>query len=141
MTTTELDRLIDTGRQRGGLEIDDIRQALPIDTMSIEEISNVLVRLEEAGIPVEIDPAMLTRHRQMSLPEIKSTAEPARQNEQTKTPQDRLSILAASIKAATENSSFTREPAPPYPKKSATVFVLVAALILLLIVWGVWRFA
>jgi hypothetical protein len=33
---------MEMGRQRGGLDIDDIRRALPVDTMSIEELSDVL---------------------------------------------------------------------------------------------------
>jgi hypothetical protein len=37
------------GRRRGGLQIDDIRQALPVDTMTIEELADVVARLEEAG--------------------------------------------------------------------------------------------
>lgn len=50
---------MEMGRQRGGLDIDDIRRALPVDTMSIEELSDVLAHLEEAGIPVEIDSVLL----------------------------------------------------------------------------------
>ena len=54
-STTAVESLIEMGRQRGGLDIDDIRRALPVDTMSIEELSDVLAHLDEAGIPVEID--------------------------------------------------------------------------------------
>ena len=136
MTTTELDRLIDTGRQRGGLEINDIRQALPIDTMSIEEISDALTHIEEAGISVEIDPTMLTaRSPQLTLPEVK----PATGCPRTTTSRDRALIRTRSIKAAIENSPATAESENPHVQKFTTIIILAAALILVLITMG-WHF-
>jgi MFS superfamily sulfate permease-like transporter len=144
IATTAVDRLIQLGRRQGGLEIEDIRQALPIDTMTIEELADVVARLEEAGISVEIDAALLTpRHQKMALPKVKPTPEPSRDSERTMTGHPRLLNLnlASSIKAARENSSRIRGSTHPYVQKSATIFVLVAALILFLIALGVWRFA
>ena len=142
ISTAEVDRLIQLGRRQGGLEIEDIRQALPIDTMTIEELADVVVRLEEAGISVEIDAALLTpRHQKMALPEVKPTPEPSRESERAMTADPRLLNLASSIKAAKENSSRIRGSTHPYVQKSATIFILVAALILFLIALGVWRFA
>jgi Sigma-70 factor, region 1.1 len=70
ISTTAVDRLMQLGRRRGGLEIDDIRQALPIDAMTIEELADVMARLEEAGISVEIDAGLLSpHHRKTALPE------------------------------------------------------------------------
>jgi hypothetical protein len=37
-----------------------ISGTLPIDTMTIEEVADVVARLEEAGISVEIDAGLLT---------------------------------------------------------------------------------
>ena len=42
---------MEMGRQQGGLDIDDISRALPVDAMSIEELADVLALLEEAGMP------------------------------------------------------------------------------------------
>jgi hypothetical protein len=142
ISTTAVDRLMQLGRQRGGLEIDDIRQALPIDTMTIEELADVVARLEEAGISVEIDAGLLTpHHRRMALPEVKPAPEPSRQSERAATAHPRLLSLASSIKAAKENSSRTRASTRPHLQTSATIFILVAALILFFIALGVWRFA
>ena len=44
ISTTAVDRLMQLGRRRGGLQIDDIRQALPVDTMAIEELADVTFR-------------------------------------------------------------------------------------------------
>jgi hypothetical protein len=141
ISTTAVDRLMQLGRRRGGLEIDDIRHALPIDTMTIEELADVVARLEEAGISVEIDAGLLTpHHRKTALPEVKPTPEPSRASERATTAHPRLLSLASSIKAAKENAR-TRESTHPYVQKSATIFILAAALILFLIALGVWRFA
>ena len=140
--TTAIDRLMQLGRRRGGLEIDDIRQALPVDTMTVEELADVMARLEEAGISAEIDTGLLTpHHRKMALPKVKFTPEPSRHSERGTAAQARLLSLASSIKAAKENSSRTHRSTRPYVHKSATIFILAAALILFLIALGVWRFA
>ena len=104
ISTTTVDRLIQLGRRRGGLVIDDIGQALPVNTMSTEELADVLARLEEAGISVEIDPALLTpHHRKVVLHEVKPAAEVSRR---TATDAGR-SGPASSIKNASLGASRT----------------------------------
>jgi hypothetical protein len=142
ISTTAVETLMEAGRQRGGLDINDIRRALLVDAMSIEELADVLARLEEAGISVEIEPTLLTpRHRKMTLRGAKPVTEPPRHGEQMTVDHGRLAILALSIKAARDNSSRAPGTALPHVQKPAAVFVLVAALILLLIALSVWRFA
>ncbi len=52
--------LISRARQGGSLTMEDLRQALPVDSMTVEDISQVLARLDQAGFDVEIDPALLS---------------------------------------------------------------------------------
>jgi len=40
ISTTAVDHLMQLGRRRGGLHIDHIRQVLPVDTMTIEELAD-----------------------------------------------------------------------------------------------------
>ena len=142
ISTTVFDRLLELGRRRGALQSDDIRQALPVDTMTIEEIVDVLTRLEEAGIAVEIDPALLTpRHRKTNPEEVRTATRIPPPGEQEATRDARLSRLASSIKAARGGSSRTTEPAGKFVKMPGTTFILVAALILLILALAVWRFA
>ena len=141
ISTTAVDHLMQLGRRRGGLHIDDIRQVLPVDTMTIEELADVVARLEEAGIAFEIDAGMLTpHHRKMTLPGVNPMKEPMRHNELGMTAHASQLGLASSMQAAAENSHRTREPARTYVKKSGTIFVVAAALILLLLALVVWRF-
>jgi hypothetical protein len=132
---------MEVGRQRGGLDINDIRRTLPVDAMSIEELADVLARLEGAGISVKIEPTLLTpRHRKMLPHEVRPATPPSGHTERATTGHDRLSILASSIKAARENSSRIRGPAQPYVKRSGTIFVIAAVLILALLAIVVWQF-
>ena len=54
-----LEGLIALGRQRGGLTNQDLQAALPVGTMSAEDIALIVLQLEEAGVPVEPDESLL----------------------------------------------------------------------------------
>jgi Sigma-70 factor, region 1.1 len=98
---TAIDRLIEMGQRRGRLEIDDIRQALPVDTMPTAELAEVLARLEEAGISIEIDPALLTGGHGKIIPgRAKSATEPPQHSESVIVNHSHLAVLRSSIKAA-----------------------------------------
>ncbi|ACA20912.1 hypothetical protein M446_6660 [Methylobacterium sp. 4-46] len=61
-----LDRLIARGRERGELTSADLRAALPISGMSPDAIALVLIELEEAGVPVELEEDLLAPGRGFS---------------------------------------------------------------------------
>ena len=52
-------RLMELGKQQGGLTPNDLHQVLDVERLSTDELSDMLVRLEQAGVSVEIDPALL----------------------------------------------------------------------------------
>ncbi len=54
-----LDGLVEQGRKRGRLTTDDLTRALPIHAMTPDEIALVVAHLEDAGVPVEVDEALL----------------------------------------------------------------------------------
>jgi len=142
ISTAVFDRLVQLGRRRGALQSDDIRQALPVDAMTTEEIVDVVTRLEDAGIAVEIDPALLTpRHRKMPSQVTKTTAEPSPNSARPAASDGRISGLESSITAARKSSSQTTVPVGKFVKPSGTTFVFVVALILLILALAVWRFA
>lgn len=53
-----LDELVSLARRRGGISMEDVRKALPIDSMTVEDIARIVARLDEAGIDLEIDPSL-----------------------------------------------------------------------------------
>jgi hypothetical protein len=132
ISATVFDRLVEMGRRRGALQSDDLRQALPVDTMTTEEIVDVVTRLEDAGIAVEIDPALLKpRHRKMPSQVTKTAAVPSPDSARPAPSDGRLSGLESSITAARGSSSQTTVPAGKFVKPPSTTSVLVVALILL----------
>ncbi len=132
---TTFDRLVALGRSRGGLTPDDLRRALPVDRMSAEDIALVLIELEEAGIPVDPDEALLQPGRPLPpagpvrLPEPGAGEAAAPAAEPTK------AVTAAS--AAPE----PRSAEPPADRGGAHRAVLWAgatALVLALLVLALW---
>jgi hypothetical protein len=58
-----LERLMALGRRRGHLTTGDLESELPVGGMEPDEIALVIVHLEEAGIPVDVDAALLAGER------------------------------------------------------------------------------
>jgi hypothetical protein len=54
-----LQDLIELGRTKGRLSTEDLQQAMPVGTMSVGDLAEVILRLERDGIDVDIDPALL----------------------------------------------------------------------------------
>jgi hypothetical protein len=59
-------RLVDLGRERGFVTLDQVSAELPIDEMSQTELAETLDRLERAGVTVEVDEE-LTRGRPLPV--------------------------------------------------------------------------
>ena len=53
-----LARLVALGRAKGHLTSQDLEKALPVETMGADDIALVVVHLEDAGVPVELDPRL-----------------------------------------------------------------------------------
>jgi hypothetical protein len=62
LDSNTLDRLIALGRQQGQLTTLDLETNLPIHSMSAEDIALIVVHLEEAGIPVELEDSLMAPH-------------------------------------------------------------------------------
>jgi hypothetical protein len=59
LDSNTLDRLITLGRQQGQLTTLDLETNLPIHSMSAEDIALIVVHLEDAGVPVELDDSLM----------------------------------------------------------------------------------
>jgi hypothetical protein len=75
--------LIDLARRRGGISMEDLREALPIDSMTVEDISHVLARLDEAGFDLDIDPELLSPQKKM----VPKDGVPVAKRDQTRLPE------------------------------------------------------
>ena len=74
LSEAALTELISLARQRGSISMEDLRKALPIESMTAADIAHVVARLDEAGFDLEIDPTLL-------LSEDKSIAKSAKGEE------------------------------------------------------------
>ncbi len=143
MISPELfDRLVEQGRRHGGLKTDDIQQVLPVESMTSEELVDMLTRLEAADIAVEIDPALLHPRRQQITPQPTKPGAPASpQGVPLATGHPRLSELGSSIRSVRGSARHAPEPAGIYGKLPGTVLFWVAALMLIVLTLAVWHFA
>jgi hypothetical protein len=68
--SNKLAELRTRAQRRGALSIEDLRDVLPVDHMSADDIASLLLQLEEAGVTVEIDDDLLgaSRRRNATAP-------------------------------------------------------------------------
>ncbi|MCB5175122.1 MULTISPECIES: RNA polymerase sigma factor region1.1 domain-containing protein [Microvirga] len=63
-----LEGLIALGRQRGRLTNQDLQAALPTESMSVEDVALIVVELEEAGVPVDLEDSLLAPRQHVQVP-------------------------------------------------------------------------
>ena len=56
-------RLVEMGRDRGFVTIDQVNATLPVDSMTEIELAQALDRLERSGVSVEVDEELMRRPR------------------------------------------------------------------------------
>lgn len=117
-------------QSRGFLTTEDLRDILPIEEMNADELANILVRLEEAGIAVEVEDALTaaTRRREATMPETPAIDLPGGQ------PPSRDARLAPAAPGLAPDAFTPAEPvATASPgASSGWTFVLAAAAIIAL---------
>lgn len=67
IATNMLQRLIDLGKQKGQRSPEDLFVELPVDSMSADDIALVVLEIEEAGVPVELEEPLLSPSRPMEM--------------------------------------------------------------------------
>ncbi|MGX4771124.1 RNA polymerase sigma factor region1.1 domain-containing protein [Bradyrhizobium guangdongense] len=120
-----LTRLVELGRRQGELAAQDLREALPIDRMSDEELARTIAYLEEEGVEVTLEPDLLAP-RPRSAPEVREAAAPNRRVHSLKTDIDALDYPRRDIPHLQSD--------PPAHRRFATLSVFVAGLIVCAVV-------
>ena len=125
-------RLVALGRAKGHLTIEDLKAALPVDTMDAEDIALVVVHLEDAGVPVELDERLLgrpstgrppTRPVEVVLPATGPSRHPPRTSDQP--------LSGAEAQSSAEPPKAEQRSGP-----SAHMAVLGAGILLVLLALG-----
>jgi hypothetical protein len=67
-----VESLILLGKQRGGLTNQDLQAALPVGSMSAEDIALIVMQLEEAGVSVDLDESLSVGGQRPTTPPKRS---------------------------------------------------------------------
>jgi hypothetical protein len=132
LDSNTLDRLISLGREQGQLTIQDLETNLPIHSMNTEEIALIVVHLEEAGVPVELDDSLLTSN-------LRAPQAPSRSAEIIPFP-DRAAAARMKRRPAPLEKAPPAQPEPPafakQERRAAHWAVAIAGLLVLSLMVG-----
>ena len=117
-----LARLVELGRRQGELATQDLREALPIDRMSDEELARTIAYLEDQGVEVTLNPDLLAPPPR-SAPEVREAAAPSRRVRSLKADSGALDYPRRDIPQQRLQSD------PSAERRFATLSVFVAGLI------------
>jgi len=133
-----LSRLMAVGRAKGGLTNEDLRAALPVETMSADDIALVVVHLEDAGIPVELDESLLTPHGTRAPADVRPVEILSPEKASTAAPAPGARARSDAVMAAAPGPAKPGSP-PPVSRSGwrsawglAAVALMILALVLLL---------
>jgi hypothetical protein len=59
MPASTYERLLQMGKQQGGLTTDELQRVLDLERLSMDEVSEMLLSLEDTGVSVDLEPAIL----------------------------------------------------------------------------------
>jgi hypothetical protein len=130
----QMERLIEMGRRRGGLTVDDLQRHLPLEALSPAQLAEVMTTIEDAGVSVEIN-AALTRGRP-GRPADRSTAASTSAEDAAQDHRKRIAALGSSISRSKEQAARAPHFAQQY--RGGTVFLGVAVALCIMLVVGLW---
>jgi hypothetical protein len=126
--------LIALGRPTGHLTSEQLKQVLSVESMSIDELAEVVLRLERAGIDVDLDPDLLEPNRRSAdaFPRGESPVSPtvdAMLGAETAPRVSYVTQPSAAIPATSGEAGLARAW-PVMPIALAALVVLLVALVL-----------
>lgn len=122
---------------RGYVTTEDLRDVMPVENMSADELARVLLQLEEAGVSVEIEDALNTaaRRREATIAETPIIDLPAGQ------PTARDARQPAQAPGVSADAFAASEPvASPAPAAGGWMFVAAAGAVIVLGVIALFAF-
>jgi len=130
-----LDRLIALGRRRGSLTVDDLDKNLALETLSRSQLADILKAIENAGVSVEIDPALMTERPGHERRDVVRSS-PASAEESIPVNREKLASLDSSIRRLKRQAAATSHL--PHQHRGGTVFLAAAVLTCILLLVALW---
>jgi Sigma-70 factor, region 1.1 len=135
-----VDRLVALAARRGSLSTEELRHVLPIDAMSVDELASLIARLEDRGVTVDIDAALLSPTRRPSdqpraAPDILPPPEPPRPAPSVR-PVARPAAPAPARPPERDTSAAPRVTGTSRPTQLGLILVVIFVVILALLMIG-----
>jgi hypothetical protein len=135
----EFDRLIALGRSKGSLGIDDIKEAMPVESMTTEDLAGLVILLEEHGIAIDLDPELLRPNSGPPRP-LASPADAPPPDIPSIVPDGNATIIAAPAHPAHESSESDHHDGGSGFSMDAFVYAMAFGLVLFLLAWAAWSY-
>jgi hypothetical protein len=138
ITDNDFDRLVALGRSKGSLDLDDIKETMPVETMTTEDLASLVILLEEHGIAIDLDPELLIpaggppplAPNPLFIPSADTAS-----FEAPKTPGEAAESLPAAPHAAPHDES-----EPEGFSVDRFVYAMAIGLILFVLAWAAWGY-
>ncbi|GJD98663.1 RNA polymerase sigma factor region1.1 domain-containing protein [Methylobacterium isbiliense] len=124
-----LDRLIARGRAQGHLTTGDLRGALPIAAMSPDDIALVVIEIEEAGVPVDLDEGLLAEGPARSRPTGPALPDAGRR--EAEAPPPSVPLETAAVPRAAPRAAEAAAPTGRGVHRAVVLAVVAAAVLML----------
>jgi hypothetical protein len=129
-----VERLAALAGRRGTLTIDMLRRVVPVDTMPVEDLAAIISALEDRGVTVDIDPALLSLGARPSRPVDPTPAAWPRPEPADSAPPQPPPVTPLRPAAARPTPGIDT---PPQQSRSVTPIVLLALLVVIVLAF-VW---
>jgi hypothetical protein len=139
ITDNDFDRLVALGRSKGSLDIDDIKESMPVETMTTEDLASLVILLEEHGIAIDLDPELLLPNRGPPPLAPKPLFVPSEEMASLDPP-TRLGRATEAIAAAVPDAEESDELEPDRFSVDGFVYAMAIGLVLFLLAWAAWRY-
>jgi hypothetical protein len=139
ISDNDFDRLIELGRRKGRLDIDDIKEMMPIDTMTTEDLAGLVILLEEHGIAIELDPELLIPGNWPPPPAPEPLFIPSEEKRAFEPPASSAD-RADSVAAAAPHAEGHGEAETEGFSIDLFVYAMAGGLVLFLLAWAAWGY-
>jgi hypothetical protein len=135
-----VDTLVARAARSGSLSTEELRQVVPVDAMSVDELASLIARLEDRGVTVDIDAALLSPTRRPSdqpraAPDVLPPLEPPRPAPSVR-PMARPAEPAPARPPERDTTAAPRRMSTSRPAQLGLTLVVILAVILALLVIG-----
>jgi hypothetical protein len=139
ISDNDFDRLIALGRHKGSIDVDDIKEMMPVETMTTEDLAGLVILLEEHGIAIDLDPELLIPGNWPPPLAPKPLFIPTEETNAFE-PTAPLAEAEEPTAAAIPYPEVQTEPATDRFSMDRFVYAMAIGLVMFLLAWAAWSY-